>query len=55
MVQSKWYNEYIKLYEKLSNKNLVFHGKYKHQNLDSILKDVNLAIHIKYKDPCQTQ
>ena len=53
MVQSCWYNKYNKLYERLLNKNLVFfYGKYKHESLGSILKDVNLAIHIKYKDPC---
>ena len=46
MIQSNWYNEYIKLYEKLSNENLVlFYGKYNHKNLDTILKDINLAIH----------
>ena len=53
MVQSCWYNNYNKLYERLLNKNLVFfYGKYKHESLGSILKDINLAIHIKYKDPC---
>ncbi len=53
MIKSNWYNEYVKLYEKLSCKNLVlFYGKYNHKNLDTILKDINLAIHIKYKDPC---
>ena len=29
-----------------------FYGKYNHKNLDTILRDINLAIHIKYKDPC---
>ncbi len=53
MIQSNWYNEYIKLYKKLSIENLVqFYGKYNHKKLDTILKDINLAIHIKYKDPC---
>ena len=53
MIQSNWYNKYVKLYEKLSNEKLVlFYGKYNHKNLDTILRDINLAIHIKYKDPC---
>ena len=47
------HNKYVKLYEKLSNEKLVlFYGKYNHKNLDTILRDINLAIHIKYKDPC---
>ncbi len=53
MKKSNWFSEYKKLYDKLSNKGLAFYnGSYDHKNLHNILKNVNLAIHIKYKDPC---
>ncbi len=53
MKVSNWFSEYKKLYEKLYKKGLVFYkGRYDHRNLYSVLKDVNLAIHAKYKDPC---
>ncbi len=53
MKKSNWYNEYNKIYKRLCDKKLVyFFGRYKHKNLHGILKDINLAIHLKYKDPC---
>ncbi len=53
MKKSKWFSEYKKLYEKLYKKDLVsYNGRYDHRNLYYVLKDVNLAIHAKYKDPC---
>jgi len=53
MKNSNWFYKYNNIYKKLNNKGLVFFkGKYNHKNLDKILLNTNLAIHLKYKDPC---
>lgn len=53
MKSSNWFPEYKKIFQDLNKKQLVFfHGKYKHHNIHNLLVNANLALHLKYKDPC---
>tara|TARA_B110000003_G_scaffold266421_1_gene293370 strand:+ start:713 stop:1780 length:1068 start_codon:yes stop_codon:yes gene_type:complete len=53
MKNSNWFKDYLDLFSKLkSKKKVYFHGKYSHKTIHEILNNTNLAIHIKYKDPC---
>lgn len=50
---SNWYIQFKKISEKLKSKNLLsISGKYKHEELNKLLEITNLALHLKYKDPC---
>ena len=53
MRQSAWYKNYLKLFNDLNKKKLVFfYGKYNRNEIHQILCKSNLALHLKYKDPC---
>ena len=53
MKSSDWFKDYSNLYRKLNDsKKVYFHGKYNHKTIHQILINTDLAIHIKYKDPC---
>ena len=53
MKNSSWFSEYKKIFQSLNEKQLVFfHGKYKHDDVHDFLHDTNLALHVKFKDPC---
>ena len=53
MRQSIWYKNYQKLFKDLNKKKLVFfYGKYDRNEIHQILCKSNLALHLKYKDPC---
>lgn len=51
--KSSWYNNICKKINVLKEKNLcLFLGQYNTENYYSILSDVDIALHLKYKDPC---
>ena len=53
MKKAPWFKEYLNLYKRLNYQKIVFfRGKYHHDGLKEVLVNFNLAIHIKYKDPC---
>ena len=48
-----WYRNVIKKINDLKDKRLcVFIGPYQTKNFQSILEDIDIALHLKYKDPC---
>ena len=53
MKKALWFKEYSNLYKRLNERKIVFfNGRYNHNDINKILNSINLAIHIKYKDPC---
>ena len=53
MKKAFWFKEYSSLYKRLNKRKIVFfNGRYHHKDINQILNNINLAIHIKYKDPC---